>query len=122
MQLKSVVWDDDWVQEDQIIPVEEWSHIAMTWDNTTNDRTMILNGKLVAEMTGAMTIPQVTNNLGIGLWVGWPVTWGDDWFMGIIDDVKVWNRVLTVNEVAVARLVEPGGKLATAWGNVKSAR
>jgi len=123
LQLKSVIWGDDWVQADQTIPVQEWSHIAMTWDTTTNDRTMILNGELVAERPGAVPVPQVTNNLGIGLWVGWPADWGDDWFMGTIDDVKLWNRALTTDEVGEASLpsapVEPRGKLATAWGNIK---
>lgn len=126
LQLKSVIWGDDWVQADQIIPVQEWSHVAMTWDVAASERTMILNGELVAERPNAVPVPQVTNNLGIGLWVGWPATWGDDWFMGIIDDVKLWNRVLTVDEVNEASLpfapVEPRGKLAVAWGNVKSSR
>ncbi|MGQ9609273.1 MAG: hypothetical protein ACUVWN_08220 [bacterium] len=43
--------------------------------------------------------------------------------MGIIDDVKMWNRVLNEDEVTKASLpasVEPNKKLATAWGNIKS--
>jgi hypothetical protein len=123
LQLKSVIWGDDWVQADQTIPVGEWSHLAMTWDVSTGQRTMVLNGELVAERPNAVPVPNVQNNLGIGLWVGWPADWGDDWFMGIIDDVKLWNRVLTADEIDEASQptpVEPQDKLAAAWGTVKS--
>jgi len=40
-----------------------------------------------------------------------------------LDDVKLWNRVLSGDEVNLAEEpapVEPQGKVATAWGNVKS--
>ncbi len=125
LQFKSVIWGDDWVEGGIIIPVEEWSHLAMTWDTTDNHRTMVLNGEVVAERPNAVPVPNVQHNLGIGLWVGWPVAWGDDFFMGIIDDVKFWNRVLTADEIAEASQptspVEPRGKLAALWGNVKSA-
>ena len=47
-------------------------------------------------------------------------------FEGIIDDVAIWNRALTVDEIAEmmgngipALAVEPGGKLATVWGAIK---
>ena len=44
--------------------------------------------------------------------------------MGTIDEVKLWNRVLTADEVSEASqpsvLVKPQAKLATVWGSVKS--
>jgi len=45
----------------------------------------------------------------------------------IIDEVAVWNRALTVDEViqnmatALSTPVEPQGKLATSWGMTKRA-
>ncbi|MFC1717134.1 LamG domain-containing protein [Candidatus Poribacteria bacterium] len=122
LQLKSVTWGEDWVETSITIPQHEWSHLAMTWDINANHRTMVLNGELVAEKPNSIPVPQVQNNLGIGLWVNWPVGWGDDFFSGTIDDVKLWNRVLTADEVGEASLptpVEPQGKLATVWGVVK---
>lgn len=122
LKLKSVIWGDDWVS-DVAIPVEQWSHVAMTWDVKSGNRRMFLNGKLVGEKGGAKPIPNVQNHFGIGLWVGWPAAWGDDMFKGIIDEVRFWNRVLSEDEIGQATqpaAVEPSGKLPLIWGGVKS--
>ncbi|MHC4629273.1 MAG: LamG domain-containing protein, partial [Planctomycetota bacterium] len=100
LQLKSVIWGADWILSDVTIPTEEWSHIAMTWDVTNGERMIFLNGELVGQRPDS-AVPTVQNNLGIGLWVGWPAAWGDDSFMGIIDDVQVHNIVLTEDEIVV---------------------
>ncbi len=100
LQLKSVIWGSDWVLADVTIPIQEWSHIAMTWDVKNSERMIFLNGELVGQR-GDSAVPQVQNNFGIGLWVGWPAAWGDDSFMGIIDDVQIHNIVLTQDEISV---------------------
>jgi hypothetical protein len=100
LQLKSVIWGSDWVLNDVIIPMQEWSHIAMTWDIQNSERMIFLNGQLVGQR-GDSAVPQVQNNFGIGLWVGWPAAWGDDSFMGIIDDVQVHNIVLVQDEISI---------------------
>jgi len=100
LQLKSVVWGADWILSDVTIPTQEWSHIAMTWDVTNGERMIFLNGELVGQRPDS-AVPQVQNNLGIGLWIGWPAAWGDDSFTGIIDDVQVHNIVLTEDEIVV---------------------
>jgi len=120
--LKSVIWGDDWVSE-VTIPMEEWSHLAMTWDNNTAHRMMFVNGEMVDEKGDAIAVPEVQNNLGIGLWVGWPEAWGDDAFSGIIDEVKFWDSALTEDEISQATqpaAVKPEGKIANVWGNIKS--
>ncbi|MGD8501806.1 MAG: LamG domain-containing protein, partial [Phycisphaerales bacterium] len=105
LQLKSVIWGADWVVSDVTIPMGEWSHIAMTWDVTNAERMIFLNGELVGTR-GDSAVPNIQNNLGIGLWVGWPAAWGDDSFMGIIDDVKIYNNALTMEEIQAAMLGE----------------
>jgi hypothetical protein len=96
LQLKSVIWGADWVLSDVTIPVQEWSHIAMTWDVTNAERMIFLNGELVGQR-GDAAVPDVQNNMGIGLWVGW--TGGDDAFMGIIDDVRIYDHILSEVEL-----------------------
>lgn len=123
LKLKSVIWGDDWVSETVSIPLEEWSHIAMTWDVKNAHRMMFVNGEFVEEKGNASPVPNVQNNFGIGLWVGWPAAWGDDMFKGVIDEVKFWNNVLTEDEINMATSpasVEPQGKIAAVWGKVKS--
>ena len=98
LQLKSVVWGSDWVLTDVTIPEREWSHITMTWDVANSERMVFLNGEAVGQR-GDSAVPSVQNNLGIGLWVGWPEAWGDDSFAGIIDEARLYNRVLTAGHV-----------------------
>jgi len=48
-----------------------------------------------------------------------------DWFTGMIDEVKLYNRGLTEAEVKSALKgpetpVAPAGKLAITWGRIKS--
>ena len=122
LQLKSVIWGDDWIEGGITAPMEEWSYLVMTWDVDNAERMIFLNSELVAERPNAVPVPQIQNNFGIGKWSGnhgW-----EDMFMGIIDDVKIWNRVLTADEVSEAsdpsKSVKPHAKLATVWGSVKS--
>ncbi|MBN2315819.1 MAG: LamG domain-containing protein [Sedimentisphaerales bacterium] len=100
LQLKSVVWGADWVLSDVTIPEQEWSHVAMTWDVAGSERMIFLNGETVGQR-GDAAVPNVQNNMGIGLWVGWPASWGDDSFMGILDDVQIHDLVLTEDEIKV---------------------
>lgn len=122
LQLKSVIWGDDWVEGAVTIPMEEWSYLAMTWDVNGSERLMYLNGDQVAQRANPAAIPNVQRNFGIGKWAadhGW-----EDMFMGIIDDVKLWNRALTADEVVEASnpaAVEPQNKLPSVWGNIKIA-
>jgi len=100
LQLKSVVWGGDWVL-DLSIPQAEWSHITMTWDVEHSERLIYLNGQVVGTRADS-TVPAVRNNLGIGLWIGWPDSWGDDSFTGLLDDVRVYDHILAPKEIAEA--------------------
>jgi len=97
LYLKSVIWGSDWVL-DTTIPHGEWSYIVMTWDVANKQRKVYLDGQLVGERADA-AVPAVRNNLGIGLWIGWPDAWGDDSFAGLLDEVRVYNRVLVAGQV-----------------------
>jgi hypothetical protein len=97
LYLKSVIWGSDWVL-DTTIPQGEWSYIVMTWDVANKQRKVYLDGQLAGERADS-TVPAVRNNLGIGLWIGWPDAWGDDSFAGLLDEVRLYNRVLTAGQV-----------------------
>jgi len=82
-------------------PVEEgvWQHLAMTWDGSAV--SFYYNG--AADGTGTFTGPLASNDstLGVGgrpapLLSGGPVFF----FTGGIDDVRIFDRVLTAEEVA----------------------
>ena len=73
-------------------PVNAWTHVALTYDGATV--RLFVNGTQVATraQTGAM---QTTSN---PLWIGGNQPYGE-FFNGLIDEVRVYNRALTQSEV-----------------------
>jgi glucose/arabinose dehydrogenase/PKD repeat protein len=74
------------------LALNTWTHLASTYDGTT--MRLFVNGAQVASkaVTGAM--PNTANLLRIG----GNVVWGD-YFSGLIDEVRVYNRALSVLEI-----------------------
>ena len=102
-----------------------WYHAAGTWEE--GEHRVYLNGKLVFEEKGneALPLKDVDNDLRIGGTFA-----GLRNFQGIIDEVRVWNRVLSVNEIkdnlklgfGQILSVSPTGQLTTTWGQIKARR
>ena len=100
-----------------------WYHAAGTWEE--GEHRVYLNGKLVFEdkENEALPLKDVDNDLRIGGTFA-----GLRNFQGIIDEVRVWNRVLSVNEISdnmklgFGQLlsVSPTGQLTTTWGQIKA--
>ena len=70
-----------------------WYHFAATFDNSTNQVTLYVNG--VAVLSGSTTSVPVANTstFSLGSWSG------TEYFSGAIDDVRVYNRVIDATEV-----------------------
>lgn len=70
-----------------------WTHVAIVYDKT--ERRIYVNGRLVATQTIRTPIRHGTSNtLRIGSLVP-----GNQQFKGAIDDVRIYNRALAVNEI-----------------------
>jgi hypothetical protein len=102
-----------------------WYHAAGTWEE--GEHRVYLNGKLVFEdkENEALPLKDVDNDLRIGGTFA-----GLRNFQGIIDEVRVWNRVLSVKEISdnmklgfgQILSVSPDGQLTTTWGQLKARR
>jgi hypothetical protein len=107
-----------------LLKTNQWYYLAYTH---TSD-----NGGLVEiYVDGNVTHSQKSNNpvapaavtgqVTIGTWAGeaWP---------GIVDEVRLWNRAISLKEIQESMnkgkdellAVQPGGKLTTAWGRIKT--
>jgi hypothetical protein len=78
------------------LAVNTWSHLAFTYDGTT--MRLYINGTQVASAaeTGlAMTSASPLRIGGNTIW--------SEWFAGLIDDARIYNRALTATEVATDR-------------------
>ena len=74
------------------LPANTWTHLAATYDGTT--QRLYVNGVEVASRAQTGSIAQSDGPLRIG---GNSV-WGE-FFTGLIDEVRVYNRVLTASEI-----------------------
>jgi len=97
--------------------LKEWHHTAVTFDQ--GNVVLYLDG--VADGNGKTTSPLVGNKLTMKIGAD---SNGQNLFIGIIDEVRVYNRALTENEIkqnmkAQSLAVDGQEKLATTWGNIK---
>lgn len=88
-------WGGDGVSSDSldsaIITMNQWHHIVATLANG-NFTTIYLDGQLSTSKTTFIAAVAVTQNLDIGGFTSW-------YFNGTIDEVCIYNRALTPDEV-----------------------
>jgi hypothetical protein len=75
-----------------IIPVGEWTHVAATWDN--EQLKLYINGEFNNSLTQAGPLNAFTGPLAIG-----GTTDQLRQFNGLIDEVRIYNRALSAEEV-----------------------
>ncbi len=75
------------------LPLNAWTHLAMTWDGAT--QRLYVGGTQVASRAVGGTLVNGTRPLRIGGNTIW-----SEWFLGRIDEVRVYNRALTQAELA----------------------
>jgi len=80
------------------VPVGEWAHIAATFNEAGTEVQIYLNGTLVDTISG-----NGPANPATGLYaVGFGGTGALEFFDGMLDEVRVYNQVLTDPEILVA--------------------
>ena len=98
----------------------KWYHVIYTTDTTKDELKLYVNGELVAEGTSGAT-PENMDERRIG-------SEHDGRFLiGMIDEVRIYNRVLAADEVKrnfgvesnELTAIEPVGKVTISWGQIK---
>ncbi|MEM7394822.1 MAG: LamG-like jellyroll fold domain-containing protein, partial [Verrucomicrobiota bacterium] len=91
--------DGNWqVLDGPEVLLGEWEHVAISYDDVAEVKKLYVNGVLVAESSDTLT-PNDTTPFNIGS--------GEDFgtgfkFVGDIDDIGLWNVVLSETEIVVA--------------------
>ncbi|MEO8665355.1 MAG: LamG-like jellyroll fold domain-containing protein [Ignavibacteria bacterium] len=76
------------------LSINKWTHVAATYNSSTNQFKMYLNGVLDTSSTIAGAAPATnTDSLFIG------ISGNSTPFTGQLDEVRLWNRELTTTEV-----------------------
>ena len=98
---------------------DQWYHIGYTCDTTTDELALYVDGSLIDTVAAGAT-PNNLTSLRIGS------EHDGRYFPGILDEVRLYNRALTEDEMrqnveATANdlPVNVAGKLATAWGSLR---
>ena len=112
-----------WAQKavtDDIQP-DDWVHLAVTHD--TKSKVVIYND---GKEAGGGAKPPVVDLIDGSVMVGARHP-GEEFFTGIIDEVFLFNRIITEAEIGEIMNgdflpVEPADKLATTWGSIKADR
>ncbi len=74
------------------VPLNAWTHLALTYDGAA--LRLYVNGALVR--TTALSGAIVTSTSALR--IGGNSVWGE-YFMGLIDEVRVYNRALTASDI-----------------------
>ena len=104
------------------LPGSEWSHIAATYDGA--HMRLYQNGE---EVLNAATTGTITTN-DVPVAVGRNSEGNREHFAGSIDEVGIWSVALTPGEIEAAMegdillSVEPAGKLAVQWADLRDSR
>jgi len=99
----------------------EWTHLTAIYSEGA--QKLYVNGELAGESAGVLEINS-TNNLLIGAGANERAT-HEYLFVGQVDDVRIYDRVLTEEEIAIALLgeidfaVSAIEKLPVTWGMIK---
>ncbi|MXZ01316.1 LamG domain-containing protein [Candidatus Poribacteria bacterium] len=104
------------------IPLNEWTHVVAQVEDGVH--RYWLNGEHAGEFDGKNPLPGAADTSSV--FVG-KTPESNREFLGLIDEVRIWNRALSMDEVRVemetaATPVEPLGKLSTTWATLKSER
>jgi hypothetical protein len=101
-------WDENWTHLTASLTMDQWSHLAMTWDpNAADDKfNLYVNGDLAATAPGTSTTTlDSTAGFAIG---GYQRENGStaQFFLGSIDEFALYDYALSLQEIAY--LANPG--------------
>jgi len=84
------------------VPLNAWSHLAVTYDGTA--LKLYVNGTLVST---TLVVGQINLSNG-ALRIGGNTIW-NEWFKGLIDEVRIYSRPLSATEIQTDMSTPVGG-------------
>jgi len=110
-----------------VLVTGQWYHLVAVYDSATGTGEMYVNG--VPSAADATASPITAAACGVHIGARGDGAGGSAYPLdGIIDEVKIYNRILSEDEVVqnynaesnLFAAVEPGNKLAVTWGRIRA--
>jgi len=107
------------------VTVGEWYHVAGTYDKGGEGMKFYVNAELKG--SNAYNKESFEDWASPHNWYLAKANWNDPLFPGIIDEFRIYDRVLSEKEIkqnieATGFAVSPKEKLASIWGKIKASR
>jgi len=105
------------LSEQQVVPVDAWTHVAGTFDAATQALRLFVNGSEVPTTTDSRS--QVVDvihpsdepiRIGTEVWVSGALSW---FLTGLVDDLAIYNRALDPAEIEAIYAAGSAGKCST---------
>lgn len=94
--------NDNLTTETDLAPfVDEWHHVAVTFDHVSREKTMYVDGVQVDQAERDLNLeffPTGNTAVTIGAYLTGDGT-SDEWFEGSIDDLRIYNRTLSPDDI-----------------------
>ena len=108
------------------LQTNEWQHVVGQVDSGTH--RYWINGDSAGESGGKSALPGTGDTSNV--FVGTSAEGASRLFQGLIDEVRIWNRALSEDEILAemetgyqpGTAVDPRQKLSTTWGTIKSSK
>jgi hypothetical protein len=107
------------------VDTDAWTHIAATWDGS--EAIVYVNGEPDAPIAGGGVVDVKDKNNVPSLDIGRRQTTNSSYYEGGMDDIFIIQRLLSKDEIndlmrGFDLAIEPVGKLASTWGDLKDYR
>ena len=93
----------------EVISTNSWQHVALTYNKTSGNAVLYVNGTMVASNTLGSFVPQTTFPLNLGrrtvLETGY-----NDTFNGLVDELSLYSRALSQSEILAIYNAGAAGK------------
>lgn len=107
-----------WFNGTQIVTGGDWHHMTAIYDG--EEGRIYIDGELDMTSPGSGKINISAHNF----YIGENAQATGRFFHGLLDDIRIYNRALTEEEIEMvmkgSMAVNPASKLPVAWGNIKN--
>jgi hypothetical protein len=93
-------WSGYWLRSGYLPPLNQWTHIAWSYNSATGQYVLYANGAVVDTEVGSGVITDYLTSLN-EFWIGGRQEGWEQWFPGALDEIRIYNRALSLGEVQI---------------------